>query len=118
MTNAVKLAISDITHRYPGQTHNQPVIADICRNGIVAVSYDPEIGGAVPAYIYYGIQRRVRLWVATRREVHAWYSLNKALLQRVVDGMGEMYNGQNNVGTLTEDAKDALDEIEYNSLYK
>ena len=113
MKTTLKIESGRIRKQYPGQTSAQPVVADISADGEVYVHYNPEIGNAVPMDIGHGIRRRITLPVTTKAQARAWYQLNKTDLEALVAGMGERWDGNNTVGTLTEDARAALDALEY-----
>jgi len=99
---------------YPGQCNRQDVCMDIMSSGLVDVFTNPEIGNAVPSKVWHGEIRRLTLnSIATQAEARAWYTENKKLIRRVVAGMDTEWNGANHVGTLTDDAKEALDALEY-----
>jgi hypothetical protein len=100
--------------RYPGQCNDQPVCCDIMMNGTVNIFANGEIGNAVPMKVWHGVIRRLTLKnVSNREEARQWYRENRLTLARLIAGMGEKWNGSNLVGTLTQDAQDALDDLEY-----
>ncbi len=102
-----------LTFTYRSQTNPQPICADILDDGTVHVFGNPEIGNAVPMDVYHGIIQRVGVWgVSTQAEAREWYRSNKTLIQRIVAGMDKRWDGNNFVGTLTDDARRALDTLD------
>lgn len=100
--------------RYPGQFKYQPVIMDIYPNGTVDVKANPEIGNAVPANVFHSLVIRVSLpGVSIQTEARDFYAEHIKLIHRISAGMGEKWDGNNTVGTLTDDAREALEELRY-----
>jgi hypothetical protein len=104
----------DLYTHYSGQINPQScyIEFDPC-DGVVSASSNSEIGNAVPMYVWHGIVRRYHLpyaiygtsYVALAEEI-------KPLLARVQEGFEEVWDGSNHVGTLTDDAQTAENEIE------
>jgi hypothetical protein len=105
-------------HKYPQQTRPQPTYVELeCEAldgaGRLSVIIDAEIGGAVPMTVWHN---RVLRWA-----INAEYAVGSAvnelldsiapLAERVVAGYECIWDGNNNVGQLNEDAIDASDEI-------
>jgi hypothetical protein len=101
---------------YSGQINPQDTVADIEANGTVYVHADPEIGGGVPSNVWHGVVQRIQLhYITAKGDARAWYREARPLLARLIAGMGDEWDGSNRVGTLTDDARAALDAVCYRS---
>lgn len=98
---------------YPGQNTPQPVVADIDARGTVFIHANPEIGTAVPQNIALGVRQRITLRATSKAEARQWYRDHRATIARLVAGMASEWRNGSHVGTLTEDARAALEELEY-----
>lgn len=110
----MKLIIeSTRAYTYPGQCNPQDRHFEIDTD-TVTVSADPEIGNAVPMRVWNQLVLRVQIPHGySRSDITTFYADNRADFARVSGGLGERYDGNNYVGTLSEDGRDALDTIEY-----
>lgn len=108
-----------IAWRYPNECNNRPIYAEISRNGDVSVytSRDPS-GNSMSEDVFNGRSHRIRLDVTSKKEIRAWYRYNRDEIKTIIAGMDTRYNGQNYVGTLTEEAKSALELVEYSAYDK
>jgi len=105
-----------LSHTYPSQTAPQDIFAEIESNGTITISYNPEIGNAVPMRVHHGLTRRLTFKRRiTKADGRQWYAANKADLEILVCGMDSEWNGNNTVGTLTPAAKESLDRLEYSA---
>jgi len=97
---------------YPNQNQPQPVHVEMDENGNVHMDYDGEIGNAVPVYVYNGRTRRwsVPFPVNGKTGNHILSDI-KPMLKQVLDGLSVEWDGNNNVGRLTDDAWSASEEI-------
>ena len=102
---------------YSGQINPQDTVADIYADGTVYVHADPEIGSGVPSSVWHGIVQRINFgwYVTSKADARAWYRQARPLLARLIAGMGDEWDGSNRVGTLTDDARAALESIEYSA---
>ncbi len=109
----IKLIVQDCRCKYEGQEEYQGVVADLHADGKLYIGYNPEIGNAIPCDVWNGKVQRFTVTGNSKAEAREWYKSNKEQLLRVLEGMGEKYNGNNYVGTLTDEAREAVDEISY-----
>lgn len=105
---------SDLYCHYGSKLSPQPVFLMIdCENAKVEISYDPEIGNAIPFSVFHGREH----WVPVQLYMSAEQANDLLLavsdeLQKVFDGYSSHWDGSNHVGTLTKEAEAALKEIE------
>jgi hypothetical protein len=101
---------------YPGQTDPQPAFVAIrLEDGNVSYDWDGEIGGAVPAEVWYGRVQRLGLDPAVDTEAldrllesEAW----KSHLQAVLEDSEIVWDGSNHVGQLGPQAAAALEAMQ------
>ncbi len=108
----LKKELAPLYVRYDRQTKAQPAHVELEQDGTLTADWSGEIGGT-PMDVYH----RRRLWWdvdphLTGQAVADLLAEIAPLAQRVLDGWTEDWDGNNNVGTLTEDAQQASDEIE------
>lgn len=102
----------DYRCQYPGQYHVQPAHLELTEDGIARVTYNPEIGNAVPMAVWHGREKRWSVPAAMKlRDMRKLLKDATPYLNRVYVGMGERWDGNNMVGTMTEDALEAHHEI-------
>jgi hypothetical protein len=81
--------------------------------GNVRMGYNPEIGNAIPAYVYYGLTIR---WTVPSpvngKTGNQILSYIKPLLKRVLAGLSVEWDGNNNIGLLTDSAQTAAEKIQ------
>ena len=109
--------INSRAFKYPNQTNPQSRFFEIYQNGSVEVDVDPEIGNAVPSKVWN--REIIRFYIPdsfNRKDIISFYSANRSMFASVVSGMDTEWNGNNYIGTLTEEAKEALNSLTY-SLY-
>ena len=121
MTTATEIRISmpegaaPVYRQYDGQCQPQPAYIQLDEDGYVCADYSGEIGNAVPFSVWHNRDARIGIRPAVSgkalREMFADDEFI-ALVRRYYDGLTVEWDGGNNVGTLTEDAKAALEEIE------
>jgi hypothetical protein len=80
--------------------------------GVLDASYDPEIGNAVPMYVWDGIVRRYRIPCLSSQGANRAMEAILPLAQRVLDGAEVVWDGSNWVSKLDDDASKAEYEIE------
>ena len=113
--NCLRGQIAPLYCRYSGQTQAQEAYVELDENGIVTASYRGDIGGAITFDEYHG---RTQTWsVSNRVRGDALVNLlesddMRALFARVYDGHAITWDGNNRVGRLDDDAREASDEIE------
>jgi hypothetical protein len=99
--------------RYQGQTQPQPAFVELAEDGEVRASANPEIGNAVPSYVYHGRSIRWKIDPALRGEQIADAVERLApLLEAIHQGHTVEWDGNNMTGRLTEEASAASDELE------
>lgn len=99
--------------KYSGQTNPQKVYIEFRPGeGTVTAGSDSEIGNAVPFSVWHGTVRRYHLPVVpTPQAVNELMEELQPLLERVVAGFMEYWDGSNYVGRLTENTQAVEDEI-------
>ena len=102
-------------NQYPGQCQPQPAYVSLDEDGTVSVDWSGEIGNAVPASVWHG--RDVRLSIspyASSAGIRRLFddSEFRALVDQYYAGHSVEWRNGNNVGRLTDDARDALDKLE------
>ncbi len=104
----------DLYHQYPGQFEPQPTFIELDPEGtVVSARYNAEIGNAVPMAVYHGRIRRYSLPVPLKADAaNELMEELMPLFERVCDGFETVWNGNNTVGKLTDDAIAAEEEIE------
>lgn len=100
---------------YPGQNQPQRAFVSLDEEGTVRAGINYEIGGAVPMDVWHG--RTLRWSVSPYANGDSLADLLesdrvKELFERVYAGHEVVWNGNNMVGRLDEDAEDASEELE------
>lgn len=98
---------------YPGQTQAQGRYIEVFANGKLHISWNAEIGNAVPVRVWNNVTRRIHGNWTTKQEAREFIANHRADFLTLVNGMGEKWDGSNAVGTLTPEASVALEKIEY-----
>lgn len=106
-------SISDLYCRYDRQSEAQGIyVALDCRDGSLTMSYDGEIGNAVPGEVWHGYVRRYHLpCIPTVEAAGDLLETLAPIAQRVVDGYSSDWDGNNIVAVFAEDAEDAEADI-------
>lgn len=104
---------SDLHHHYQNQTRPQDVFVELdCEHGTLTCSTNPEIGNAVPVKVWHGHTRR---WGIPALKAHIANDLLEAIrpfAERVCEGYESVWDGHNHVAEFTEDAEEAMGEIQ------
>lgn len=101
-----------LLHTYPQQTDRQPCYIEFdLKNHSVYADWNAEIGNAVPTDVWHGFHRRYEIPALTRSAALDAMRTLLPLFERVAAGFEEAWDGNNNVGRLTEDAQTAEEEI-------
>ena len=89
-----------------------PLIA--CSNGVVTADSSGEIGGGIPFSVFHGRTRRIGCSSTVSGPALQAYleSDGLKLLERIHEGHEIHWDGNNHVGTLTDDAQEAEAELE------
>jgi len=98
---------------YPGQTSPQGAYIELdTGTGEISAEYNPEIGNAVPMRVWNGITIRYGIPLLTDEAANSLMEELQPLLERVYAGTETVWNGNNHVGRMDEDAAAAHGEIE------
>lgn len=114
--NALRGEPAPLYRHYSGQTNPQPAWLYIMpEDERVEACYNPEIGNAVPMYVWH--RRHITLPLPNTLKGDAiadWLESEpvQALLTRICDGHDVEWDGNNHVGTLTDDAEAALEALQ------
>lgn len=107
--------IAPLYRKYDGQLMPQPAYISIdVATGKIDADYSGEIGGAVPARVWHGIERRHAINPFAEGIALAAFLQTEpftVLAQRIVDGSDEEWDGSNWIGTLNDDAAAAEEEL-------
>lgn len=101
--------------RYKGQFRPQPAFIALDENGNVSAGYNGDPGGAVPMDVWHGRTLRWSVPAAVKGAALADFVDRpdvRALLERVHQGHILEWDGAKTVGRLTQDARDATDELQ------
>ena len=100
--------------KYPGQIYEQGAFVEMDECGFISASYNPEIGNAVPMYVY---QRRTLRFGITPylsgdklADIVASEKITN-LLATIYAGHDVRWDGSNHRGHLDGEAESALDEL-------
>lgn len=114
-TDNLRGELAPLYHRLYGQHRPQPAYVYLDEEGNVRADYCGLIGGGQPMEVWLG---RTLRW-SVNPEVNGDHLAEllesdevRALLERVHAGHSVEWNGSNYVGRLTDDARDASDELE------
>lgn len=119
LTNAEKMratiAAAPLLHQYQGQNEPQDAFIELdCENREAYAKWTGEIGNAVPARVWHGHNRRYEVdntlsgvAIADLLESDKF----QALAQRVCDGYDSVWDGNNYVARLNDDAEEAEDQL-------
>jgi len=103
----------ELVHKYPGQSDPQPCYVELdLRDGVMLADWNSEIGNAIPFSVYHGHVQRYSIPSLTADAANALMQELLPLAERVVDGYESVWNGNNNVAKLTDDASEANDAID------
>lgn len=101
---------------YNSENSPQGAYVEIYRDGQIFYGIDYEIGNAIPMSVYHG--RDLRIAIPNHLTTFGYHQLHDHIQQRlaiVIYGMDENWNGSNFVGTLTDDASEALEQLQHES---
>lgn len=101
--------------QYAGQCQPQGAFITLDADGTVSADYSGEIGNAVPASVWNGLDKRIS--ISPFASAHGLQQLFAdkdfiAAVTRYYDGRTTEWDGNNWTSELTEDAEAALEEIE------
>jgi hypothetical protein len=99
--------------RYPQQCNAQDAYISLYpEDAEMHADWNVEVGNAIPMTVFHGIRRRYKVSeYLTSNEINALMEEITPLAQRVCEGFEVVWDGNNNVGRLNEDALEAEDEL-------
>jgi len=101
--------------QYAGQCQAQDAFIALDADGDVYADFSGEIGNAVPASVWNGLDKRISISpFASGYGLQQLFNDAKFLsaVNRYYDGRTTGWDGNNRTSVLTEDAREALDELE------
>ncbi|MFB8020773.1 hypothetical protein ACFC36_19635 [Streptomyces rubiginosohelvolus] len=103
----------ELYRHYDGQSEPQGayIELDLQRDSLLA-DYDAETGGGVPAAVYYGFERRYSIPVLTGAAANRVMEEIAPMAARMLADWEEVWDGNNMVARLGDDAQAAEAEIE------
>lgn len=106
-------SVNDYRHTYPGQFHPQSAFFELTEGyEIILPEWNGEIGNAIPFSVYYGRDRRYHFDPNLKRAcVNRIGRAILPLLERVRAGIDIVWDGNNNIAELSDDARAAEHEI-------
>ena len=111
MSITIHPVTESLYHKYIHQNEPQGVYLEISQTD-ASLDWNGEIGNAVPEAVYHCRVRRYELPIIPKTDaannlLTEW----TPLIQRIADGLDSRWNGHNHIGTLTEDAQEANEEL-------
>jgi len=98
---------------YRNQTSPQPCYIELdCEGETLTADYNGEIGNAVPFAVWHRRTLRFDIPILTADAANRLLDEIAPLAQRVIGGYESVWDGSNHVGTYTDDAQRAIEEIE------
>lgn len=113
--DALRAKAAPVYHRYPRQTSAQPAYIEMDEGGAVSVDWDSSIGNGAPMSVWHN---RTLRWSIPNTLTGAALAdfLGRedvqALLERIHAGHSVDWDGRNQVGRLTDDARNASYDLE------
>ena len=103
----------DLCCHYTHQTEVQGCYVELdCETGRFTADYNAEIGYGVPEAVWHGRTRRYEIPCLLAEAANKLLAELAPLAQRIVDGYEAIWDGNNHVGKLDEDAQMAEAELE------
>ncbi|MFF7335393.1 hypothetical protein [Streptomyces sp. NPDC008150] len=104
---------TELFRQYHGQNEPQPAYIQLdTEAGTLHADYDAEIGNAVPASVWHGIDRRYRIPILTADAANRVMEEIAPLADRIVAGTTTEWDGNNHVAVMDDDAIAAEEELE------
>jgi hypothetical protein len=104
---------TDLYCKYSGQTEAQPCYIELdCESKRMIASYNAEIGNAIPFSVFHGHDQRFGIPCLTAKAANEIMEHIAPLANRIIEGYSSEWDGNNNVAVFTDDAKEAIEEIE------
>lgn len=115
---ALATEAAPLYRHYAGQCQAQDAYIEIDEDGAIDAGYNAEIGNRVPVCVWYGCTLRFRApQNLSGRGLLALVEEHRELFARVNAGHIVEWDGSNHVGRLTDDAREAKNELE-DTLYQ
>lgn len=103
---------AELYRHYQNEFEPQPCYIELdLRDGMMLATYNAEIGNAVPFEVYYGFQRRYAIPILHAEAVNRVMEELTPLAERVLADWEKVWDGENMVARLGEDAEAAEEEI-------
>lgn len=115
MTVAItQVSGNELYFKYFNQINPQDCYVELdCEREELTATYNSEIGNAIPASVFNGHDQRFSIPCLNESSANALLEEILPLAERVVAGYESGRNGNNHVAKFSEDAKKAIEEIEY-----
>ena len=109
----LKDVVAPLYHRYPRQNNPQPAYVQLCQDGSVYADFSADIGGGQSFDVFHGrtLNWPVSPFISGLALAGYLEGEGLELLQRIHNGHGERWDGNNYVGTITDDASAASDDL-------
>lgn len=98
--------------QYGGQSQPQGAYVEIHADGSVYYESNGEIGNAVPVSVWH--RRVLRITIPNDLTARGYEQLHDAIaeqLEAIIAGMDERWDGNNWVGTITDESREALERL-------
>lgn len=104
---------TELFRQYHGEFKPQPTYIELgLQSETLLADYDSEVGGASPASVHYGFDRRYPIPLLTGKAANEVMERIRPLAERILADWEETWDGNNMVARLGEDALAAEEEIE------
>lgn len=107
--------VAPLYFKYTSQVNPQPAFIEIDENGVVTAGVNGEIGNGVPSNVWHKVDLRVGCSSLLHGNSLIEFlegEVGNDLLRRIHNGHSVDWDGSNHVGSLTEDAENAILELE------
>ncbi|MEV4438063.1 hypothetical protein AB0K09_03440 [Streptomyces sp. NPDC049577] len=103
---------TELFRQYVGQGAPQPVYIELdLREGTLLADYDAEVGGAVPFSVFHNFERRYAIPLLTGAAANRVMEQIAPLAERILADWEEVWDGNNKVACLGEDARAAEEQL-------
>ncbi|MEU7031407.1 hypothetical protein AB0A60_32525 [Streptomyces sp. NPDC046275] len=104
---------AELFRQYPGQHEPQPAYIELgLKSSTLLADYNSEVGGARPADVHYGFDRHYPIPLLTAKAANQAMERIRPLAERILADWEEIWDGNNLVARLGDDALAAEEEIE------
>ena len=102
-----------VLHTYPQQCQPQGAYITVCSDGEVYADWNAEIGSAVPATVWHGVDMRFSIHPElTVADLDELFEELAPLLEELHKEHSVSHDGSNLVGRVTEEGQELSDQIE------